>query len=51
MNTAAAQQSHVRQARLRQLQQEATIEAALAFYDTLEPVTVEEMIGSWRGRA
>ena len=26
-----------------------TINAALAFYDRLEPVGVEEMIGSWRG--
>ena len=26
-----------------------TLNAALAFYDRLEPVGVEEMIGSWRG--
>ena len=49
MNTAAGQRPHADQARLRELQRGTTIEAALAFYDTLEPVGVEEMIGSWRG--
>jgi hypothetical protein len=36
-------------ARLRELQRGTTIEAALAFYDALEPVGLEEMIGSWQG--
>jgi hypothetical protein len=45
--TAAAQ--HPRQARLRELQRGTTLEAALAFYDTLGPAGVEEVIGSWRG--
>jgi hypothetical protein len=31
------------------LQRGTTSEAALAFYDSLEPVSVAEMIGSWRG--
>ena len=35
--------------RLRELQSGTTISEALAFYDSLEPVGVEEMIGSWRG--
>jgi hypothetical protein len=38
-----------RQARLHELQRGTTIEAALSFYDALEPVGVEDMIGSWRG--
>jgi hypothetical protein len=37
------------QARLRELQPGTTIEAALAFYDALEPVGLEEMVGSWQG--
>jgi Domain of unknown function (DUF4334)/GXWXG protein len=41
--------SRARQARLRELQRGTTIEAALAFYDALEPVSLEEMVGSWRG--
>jgi hypothetical protein len=45
----AAQRPHADQARLRELQMGTTINAALAFYDRLEPVGVEEMIGSWRG--
>jgi GXWXG protein/Domain of unknown function (DUF4334) len=49
MNTAAAQQLHARHGRLRELRRGSSVEAALAFYDTLEPVRVEEMIGSWRG--
>jgi hypothetical protein len=49
MDAAAARERHARQVRLCELQQGTTIEAALAFYDTLEPVHVEEMIGSWRG--
>jgi hypothetical protein len=40
---------HADQERLRELQRGTGIEEALAFYDTLEPVEVEEMIGSWRG--
>jgi hypothetical protein len=36
-------------ARLRELQRGTTIEAALALYDALEPVGLEEMTGSWRG--
>jgi GXWXG protein/Domain of unknown function (DUF4334) len=47
--TAAGQQPHAGQARLRELQRGTTPEAALAFYDTLAPVGVAEMIGSWRG--
>jgi Domain of unknown function (DUF4334)/GXWXG protein len=49
MNSVPAHRSDARQARLRELQRGATIEAALTFYDGLEPVRVEEMIGSWRG--
>jgi hypothetical protein len=49
MNAAAAQRGNARQARLRELQGGTTVEAALAFFDSLEPVRVEEMIGSWRG--
>jgi hypothetical protein len=45
----AAQRPDAYQARLRELQRGTSIAAALAFYDTLEPVGVEEMIGSWRG--
>jgi len=37
------------QARLRELQRGTTIEAALAFYDGLDPVGLQEMVGSWRG--
>ena len=43
MNDAAA-------ARLRHVLRGTTGAAALAFYDTLAPVHVEEMIGSWRGQ-
>jgi hypothetical protein len=54
MNAAAAQPPHAGQARLchlqlRHLQEGTTSATALAFYDTLEPVRIEEMIGSWRG--
>jgi hypothetical protein len=38
-------------ARLRELQRGATGEAALAFYDSLERVGIDEMIGSWRGES
>ncbi len=47
-DTAAADQDRS-DARLRVLQRGTTIEAALALYDSLEPVGVEEMMGSWRG--
>jgi GXWXG protein/Domain of unknown function (DUF4334) len=46
---AAAADQQRSDARLRGLQRGTTQEAALAFYDSLEPVSVEEMIGSWRG--
>jgi len=46
---AAAVDRHGSDARLRELQRGTTVEAALAFYDSLEPVGLEEMIGSWRG--
>ena len=36
-------------ARLGHLQQGTTSATALAFYDTLAPARIEEMIGSWRG--
>ncbi|GAA1005332.1 DUF4334 domain-containing protein [Nocardiopsis tropica] len=36
-------------AALRGLQAGATLDEALALYDSLPPVRVEEMIGSWRG--
>jgi hypothetical protein len=45
----AVHRPHADQSRLRELQAGTTIVAALAFYDRLEPVGVEEMIGSWRG--
>jgi len=45
----AAAAQHPRQARLRELQRGTTLDAALAFYDTLGPAGVEEVIGSWRG--
>jgi hypothetical protein len=45
----AVHRPHADQSRLRELQAGTTIVAALAFYDRLEPVDVEEMIGSWRG--
>ncbi|WP_375503493.1 DUF4334 domain-containing protein [uncultured Jatrophihabitans sp.] len=35
--------------RLRELQREASTESALTFFDSLPPVTVEEMLGSWKG--
>jgi hypothetical protein len=34
---------------LQALEQGTTSEAALSFYDSLPPVTVEEMIGAWQG--
>ena len=34
---------------LRRLRDGTTIEAALAFFDSLDPVAVKELIGSWRG--
>ena len=37
-------------ASLRDLEQGTTIQAALSFYDSLPPVTVEEMVGAWKGR-
>jgi uncharacterized protein DUF4334/GXWXG protein len=46
---AAAADQHRSDVRLRGLQRGTTLEAALAFYDSLEPVGVNEMIGSWRG--
>ena len=49
MSPGAVQRPHADQTRLRELQRGTTIKAALAFYDRLEPVGVEEMIGSWRG--
>jgi Domain of unknown function (DUF4334)/GXWXG protein len=49
MNAGAAQRPHADQTRLRELQAGTTVGAALAFYDRLESVSVEEMIGSWRG--
>ena len=45
----AVPRPHAEQSRLRDLQAGTTIVAALAFYDRLGPVGVEEMIGSWRG--
>lgn len=35
--------------RLRELQRGTTADAALAFYDSLGPVGLDEMTGSWRG--
>ena len=49
MSPGAAHWPHADQAYLRELQRGTTIKAALAFYDRLEPVGVEEMIGWWRG--
>ena len=49
MDPGAAHRPHADRSRLRELQAGTTIVAALAFYDRLEPVGVEEMIGSWRG--
>ena len=49
MNLIPGQRLPSGQARLRELQRGTTIGAALAFYDALEPVVLEEMIGSWRG--
>jgi hypothetical protein len=46
---AAAANRHGAASRLRELQQGTTLEAALAFYDSLEPVAIAEMMGSWRG--
>jgi hypothetical protein len=46
--TAAADQ-HRSDARLRDLQRGTTLEEALAFYDSLAPVGVDDLIGSWRG--
>ncbi len=40
---------HRSDVRLRELQRGTTVEAALAFYDSLEPAGVDEMLGSWRG--
>ncbi|GAB6903015.1 DUF4334 domain-containing protein [Kineosporia succinea] len=34
---------------LQELEPATTVERALAYFDTLQPVTVEQMIGSWRG--
>jgi hypothetical protein len=36
---------------VRELQRGTTVEVALAFYDGLERVGIEEMIGSWRGES
>jgi GXWXG protein len=49
VNLTPGQRLPAGQARLRELQRGTTIEAALAFYDALEPVGLEEMIGSWQG--
>jgi len=49
VNSAAAHPPSAGQARLRHVQQGTTGAAALAFYDTLAAVGIEEMIGSWRG--
>jgi hypothetical protein len=49
VNPTPGQRPPAGQARLRELQRGTTIEAALAFYDALEPVGLEEMTGSWRG--
>lgn len=46
---AAADDQRRSDVRLRGLQRGTTHEEALAFYDSLEPVSVDEMIGSWRG--
>lgn len=46
---AAAPSWHGPAARLHELQRGTTVEAALAFYDGLEPVGLDEMTGSWRG--
>jgi hypothetical protein len=45
----AAADRHGAAGRLRELQQGTTVEAALAFYDSLEPVALDEMMGTWRG--
>ena len=47
---AAAPDGYGSAERLRELQRGTTIEVALAFYDSLEPVGLEEMIGSWCGQ-
>ena len=49
MNLTPGHRPRADPARLRELQRGTTIEAALAFYDALEPVGLEEMTGSWRG--
>jgi hypothetical protein len=49
VDAGAVHRPHADHSRLRELQAGTTIVAALAFYDRLEPVGVEEMIGSWRG--
>jgi Domain of unknown function (DUF4334)/GXWXG protein len=49
MSTAPEQRAEARQTRLQELQAGTTAEAALAFYDDLDPVSLGEMIGSWRG--
>jgi hypothetical protein len=46
---AAGANQHRSDVCLRALQRGTTHEAALAFYDSLEPVSVDELIGSWRG--
>ena len=49
MNLTPGHRPRADPARLRELQRGTTIEAALAFYDALEPVGLKEMVGSWRG--
>jgi hypothetical protein len=45
----AAGSEHGADVRLRELQRGTTPEAALAFYDSLQPAGVNELLGSWRG--
>ena len=49
MNLTPGRRPRGNPARLRELQRGTTIEAALAFYDVLEPVGLQELVGSWRG--
>jgi hypothetical protein len=49
MAEAEAAASRARE-RLEELAGGATLEQALSFYDSLPPVTLDQMVGSWRGR-
>jgi hypothetical protein len=49
VNIGVAGPGHQPDARLRELQRGTTVEAALAFYDSLQPSAVTELLGSWRG--